>query len=58
MLLPAGFIVDQVAGANAKTGMPNDDNAARLFFLMKNRDITDCVIEKYKDIIGQLHKKK
>ena len=58
MLRPVGLIVDQVAGANAKNGTSNDGNTARMFFLMKNRDIiTDCVMEKYKEVIGQLQKK-
>ena len=34
-LRPAGLVVDQVAGANAKTGTSNDGNTGRNFFLQK-----------------------
>jgi len=58
MLHPVGLSANQVAGANAKTGTSNGSNTAHKFFLMKSRGIiTDCVIEKYKEIVRQLHKK-
>ena len=57
MLRPAGLVVDQVAGANAKTRPYNDGNTGRNFFLQKNREvIISCVEEKYKNVIGDLHK--
>ena len=58
MLCPVGLIVNRLAGGNAKTGTSNDSNTACKFFLMKNRDIiADCVMEKPKEIVRQLHKK-
>ena len=57
-LRPAGLVVDQVAGANAKTGTSNTGNTGRDFFLMKNQAIVvSCVERKYKDVIGELHMK-
>ena len=58
-LRSAGLVIDQVVGANAKTSTPNDGNTARNFFLQKNQElIVDCVEDKYKEVIRELHKKK
>ena len=57
-LRSAGLVIDQVAGANAKTGTSNDGNTARKMFLQKNQElIVDCVEDKYKEVIRELHKK-
>ena len=58
MLRPTGLVVDQVAGANAKTGPSNDGNTGRNIYLQKNWEvIIACVEEKYTNVIGDLHKK-
>lgn len=52
-----GIIVDQVSGANSKSGTSNDGNTARKFFSETHADlIVECVDEKYKDTIRTLHK--
>ena len=52
-----GLIVDQVSGANSKTGTTNDGNTARDFFSETHADeIVDCVEGKYKEVIQRLHK--
>ena len=51
-----GVIVDQVSGANSKTGTSNDGNTARIFFCETHVDIiVDCVDDKYKSVIRHLH---
>ena len=57
-LRPAGLVVDQVAGANAKTGTSNTGNTGRNFFKQKNREvIVSCSSSKYQDVIRVLHQK-
>ena len=52
-----GIIVDRVSGANSKGGTSNDGNTARKFFTETYVDlIADCVDEKYKTVIRNLHK--
>ena len=51
-----GLVLDQVSGANDKTGTSNDGNQARRFFDINSRQtISDCVEDKYKDTVTQLH---
>ena len=57
-LRQARLVIDQVSGANSTTGSSNDGNTARNFFLQKNQDlIVECVEDKYKETIRELHKK-
>ena len=52
-----GLVLDQVAGANDKTGTSNDGNQARRFFKWETRDvIVNCVEDKYKETVACLHK--
>ena len=49
--------MDQRAGPNDKTGTSNDGNQARRFFKSETRNvIVDCVADKYKEIVGCLHR--
>ena len=52
-----GLMLDQVAGANDKTGTSNDGNQARRFFKWETCDvIVNLVEDKYKETVACLHK--
>ena len=52
-----GMTLDQVSGANDKSGTSNDGNQARRFFSQESSlVILSCVDDKYKETIKELHR--